>query len=229
MPGKPKPEIEVTECLLRDLLTDQHPDLAELPLTKIDSGWDNEIYRLGRDLVVRIPRRQLAAQLAENEHTWLPVLASRLPISIPAPKRLGKPSEQFPWAWSIVPWFEGQSADEAVVAPTQADRLARFLQALHQPAPSDAPSNPVRGVPLTVQHEKTVARLSRLAAETGLETKALVNVWEVGLSAPESNERLWLHGDLHAQNIIVVDGRISAVIDWGDVCGGDPAIDLSVG
>lgn len=226
--GKPAAEVDIDKALIRRLLTDQHPDLATLRLEPLDSGWDNEIYRLGDACTVRIPRRQIAANLLVNEQTWLPELAPRLPIAVPSPLRTGAPTEYYPWSWSVFPWFEGESADLAPPAATEAERFADFLLALHQQAPANAPDNPVRGVPLRVREANTLERLARVREKTDLITPALEGIWEEALAAPDNEQSRWLHGDLHAQNVLVDEtGAISAVIDWGDITAGDVATDLA--
>src|SRR4051794_4338284 len=133
----PAAEVEVDEDLVRSLLMSQHPDLAELPLTYFKAGWDNVLWRLGHDLQVRLPRRYAAAWLTLHEQRWLPQLAPLLPLPVPSPVRIGSPTAEYPWAWSVVPWLDGEPGDAVVTvdaAPTAAC-LGRFLAILHQPAP----------------------------------------------------------------------------------------------
>ena len=194
--AKPPAEVPIDRALVRALLKEQHRDLANLPLNELGEGWDNRLFRLGDDFAVRLPRRAVAAPLIEHEQRWLSHLAPRLPL--PVPLRIGRPGCGFPWQWSVVPWLPGQSA---LVKPPQdptetAIALGRFVRALHQPAPDDAPHNPFRGVPLA--------------------------------APPWSEPAVWLHGDLHPRNLLVRDGRLAAVIDFGDMTAGDPATDLSV-
>jgi aminoglycoside phosphotransferase (APT) family kinase protein len=225
----PAAEVDVDEDLVHALLAAQHPDLAPRPLRLLAHGWDNVSYRLGTDLVVRLPRREVAAVLMEHEQRWLPVLAPRLPLPIPAPVRIGRPQGTYPWSWSVVPWRPGQIAAATTIADPAAEarRLGAFTTALHQPAPADAPVNPVRGGPL---RERTFAfeeRLERLAAV--VDTAGAQDRWDESLAAaPWSGPRVWLHGDLHTANLLVEDGVLSAVIDFGDITGGDPATDLAV-
>jgi aminoglycoside phosphotransferase (APT) family kinase protein len=226
--GRPDAEVHIDEALIRRLLTDQHPDLATLQPTPLDSGWDNEIYRLGDAFTVRMPRRQIAANLLVNEQTWLPELAPRLPIAVPSPVRTGTATDYYPWRWSVLPWFEGESADLAPPATADAERFADFLLALHHEAPANAPYNPVRGVPLRVRENNTQERLIRVREKTDLITAALEEIWGKALAAPGNDRPRWLHGDLHAQNVLVDgNGTISAVIDWGDITAGDVATDLA--
>ena len=243
----PAAEVDITDRLVRTLLVAQHRDLADLPLTPLAFGWDNAIFRLGDELLVRLPRRQLGADLVEHEHRWLPGLASILPIPIPAPVRLGVPGSGFPWRWSVCPYFDGEVAADVTLADPRLDaqRLGEFVAALHRPAPADAPVNEFRrGKPIAefipriesnlaqldpaadpdsldnVRPESDPARTFLDAARAALAELADVTEWD--------GPALWVHGDLHSANIVVADGAIAAVIDFGDITSGDPAVDLAV-
>lgn len=227
---RPSAEVDIDERLVRVLLEDQCPDLAHLPIVSLGAGWDNAIYRLGAALVVRLPRRALAAALVEHELRWLPVLAPGLPLPIPAPVRAGRPGAGYPWAWSVVPWLPGTIAEEARLARRSeaATALGRFVAALHRPAPADAPANPFRGVPLADRSEVVLERIDLL--RDLIDAPAVRARWEDLAATPRwDGPRLWLHGDLHTANILVENGLISAVIDFGDLTAGDPATDLSLG
>jgi aminoglycoside phosphotransferase (APT) family kinase protein len=227
-------EVDVTDELVQRLLLEQHPDLAVGVLTRVANGWDNVIFRLDdlgdAALTVRVPRRQLGADLVANEHRWLPELAPRLPIAIPAPVRFGEPSGDYPWKWSVCPWFDGDVA--ADVAPRdltlEAQRLGSFLGALHVPAPPDAPHNAYRCGPVTEPRPRFESALDRLDAL--IDGPRVRMRWEelVGVEA-WNGEPLWLHGDLHTANVIVQDGEVTAVIDLGDLTAGDPAVDFAIG
>jgi len=225
----PAAEVSVSPELVRALLAAQQPDLAHLPVRLIAHGWDNFMYRLGDELAVRLPRRAAAARLIVHEQRWLPVVAPRLPLPVPAPVRAGRPAPGYPWPWSIVPFLPGQlaarepSADPAVAAAS----LGRFLAALHVPAPEDAPVNRNRGVPLA---ERTAVVTQNLGMVGDMVDRgAAVRAWQAALATPAwGGAPVWLHGDLHPANILVHRGRISAVIDFGDITAGDPAADLSV-
>ncbi len=225
--GTPEAEIDVDTDLARTLLERQHPDLAEMPLALAGEGWDNAMVRVGDGLVMRIPRRAAAAKLIEHEQRWLPVLASMLPVDVPAPVRVGQGDAAHPWRWSIVPWFEGQTANIAPLADEEAERLGALLAALHVAAPADAPFNPVRGVPLAARRDAVEERLARLAERVECVDEAVGRVWRDALAAPVDTVRTWLHGDLHPRNVLVTDGRLRAVIDWGDLAAGDRATDLA--
>jgi aminoglycoside phosphotransferase (APT) family kinase protein len=228
------PEPEITAELIQDLLIDQHPDLAGLPLTLGARGWDNQLWRLGSHLAVRLPwATQTADALLLKEHAWLPALAPSLPLPVPVPQRLGQPSERFPRPWIITTWVPGEPADRAPATrgAQAADALAAFLTALHQPAPAGAPHGRNRGGPLDGHAEGFT---NQLATATGLgripDPDAVRAVWYDAVTAPGwAGPALWLHGDLHPANVLTADGTFCGVIDFGDMCAGDPAHDLAAG
>lgn len=224
----PAAEVPVSVELVRRLLGEQHPDLAGLPVEVLANGWDNLVCRLGEQLLVRLPRRATAAELVAHEQRWLPELAGRLTLPVPAPVRAGRPTAEYPWSWSVVPFLPGLIAaraepDDPLAA---AAALGGFLDALHTPAPSRAPVNAVRGIPLAGRAEGVLTGLAQVGPA---DRATALRVWETAAAAPAwDGPPLWLHGDLHPANILVDRGRISAVIDFGDLTSGDPATDLSV-
>jgi aminoglycoside phosphotransferase (APT) family kinase protein len=227
--SKPSAEIAIDRALVRALIEEQHPDLAHLSLVDAGEGWDNRLFRLGDDLAVRLPRRALSAVLIGNEQRWLPDLSRQLPLPVPAPRRIGRPNEHFPWPWSITPWFPGATAlQHPPQDPEETARaLGQFLRALHHPAPVDAPLNPWRSVPLG---QRASSFLEYLQALEGVaDQHSVLALWKLAVAAPQwAGPPTWIHGDLHPGNL-VVDGRgLSAVIDFGDLASGDPATDLSV-
>ena len=225
----PAADVEVSADLVRRLLADQHPDLARLPVEFLANGWDNELYRVGDGLVARLPRRALGAQIITNEQRWLPGLAPRLPLPIPSPERTGVPACGYPYCWSVVPYLPGVPAAQASSFDPAAAAAAvgGFLGALHVPAPADAPANPFRGVPLAERASTFAANLALLAGQ--VDRDAVLRAWVAALTAPGyDGPPVWLHGDLHPANILVNDGQVSGVIDFGDITAGDPASDLSV-
>lgn len=244
--GTPAADLVVTPELVRSLVLAHHPDLAELPLAEAVTGWDNVIFRLGDELAVRLPRRRAAAELIEHEQRWLPVLAPRLGLPVPVPVRTGPPTPEYPFRWSIVPWFDGEPGDLAPPVAMQATVVGRFLRALHTPAPPDAPVNPYRGIPLAGRLPGIDERLQAIAVARGgagvlrrpdagvlgellrtIDTEALSRLAHDAADAPGNRVPVWLHGDLHPRNLLVRDGRVVAVLDWGDVTSGDPATDLA--
>jgi aminoglycoside phosphotransferase (APT) family kinase protein len=224
----PAAEIRIDKALVHRLIVEQHPDLASLDVVAFSSGWDNEMFRLGDDYVVRLPRRQAAAELVLHEQRWLPVLAPRLPLRIPAPIRVGGTNEEYPWAWSILPWFPGVNVAKSDTFDVDANVriLSSFLCALHQPAPDDAPINPYRGQPLRERNDVTVKRLDAVAEM--VDHNRLLQIWNAAMAIPDwDGPPIWLHGDLHPANVLVEDGRITTIVDFGDIASGDPASDLS--
>lgn len=225
-------ENEITADLIAGLLREQHPDLAGLPLTFGARGWGNQLWRLGDDLAVRLPSfTQDAGELLLKEHALLPAMAPRLPLPIPVPQRLGQPSERFPRHWIVTTWVAGEPADRAPATrgAEAADTLAAFLAALHQPAPDDAPvARDRRGRPLGDIVEG-FARFLKEATDRGLisDPGAVREVWDDALAAPDwTGPALWLHADLHPANLLTADGNFCGVVDFGDMCAGDPACDL---
>lgn len=233
MPIIPAAEVEITAELVRGLVSAQAPALlrGRDRMRRAAAGWDSEMWRLGDDLVVRLPRRAAAAPLIRHEQEALPAIAQRLAatgVAVPAPVFAGEPSEQFPWPWSVAPWFEG----DAVIGTPRPARtawaatLAHALVALHADAPPTAPRNPVRGVPLAERDESVRARMS--AASADLRAVA-VRRWEAALAAsPWTSAPVWIHGDLHTGNLVARDVELRAIVDFGDVTSGDPAYDLAV-
>jgi aminoglycoside phosphotransferase (APT) family kinase protein len=225
--AEPPSEVEVTLALARALLGDQHPDLADLPITPAEDGWDNVMLRLGEDLALRLPRRKAGARLILTEQTWLPVVAPGLPLPAPIPLRTGLPGRGYPYHWSVVPWFDGTPCDLAPPGPDEGAALAGFLRALHRPAPDDAPANPFRGVPLAERAAAFEAQFAEAGRRSGGPGPHLRELWSAALAAPIDAPRSWFHGDLHGRNVLVKDGRFAAVIDWGDMAAGDAACDLA--
>lgn len=224
--GTPAADIEIDCQLVGRLLRSQHPDIARLPIRPLDAGWDNAMFRLGDSLAVRLPKRRAAAELIEHEQLWLPQLADRLSLPVPNPNRVGKPSADYPWNWSVLPWIEGVAADLAE-SVGQAERFALFLRSLHTPAPANAPANPFRDCPLATKATDLATRFHRLETATDLVAPAIKEIFARAVLAPVDIEQTWIHGDLHPRNILIDRKEISGIIDWGDVTAGDAATDLA--
>ncbi|MHC6221203.1 aminoglycoside phosphotransferase family protein [Arthrobacter sp. MMS24-S77] len=226
----PQAELDVTAGLVRSLLKEQLPAFSDLPLKLVANGWDNVIYRLGEDWAVRLPRREAAAQLVLHEQQYVQTYARRSPVPLPSPVHSGRPSADYPWHWSVTPWLPGISAALVPQATRNAaaEDMAAFLTAIHVPAPPDAPVNPFRGVPLETRSGAVLDRLN--ASGRYLEAPRLRELWSGACSVPPwDGPRLWLHGDLHPANVLLrPDGRLAAVLDFGDLGAGDPAVDLAV-
>jgi aminoglycoside phosphotransferase (APT) family kinase protein len=217
----PPAEVHVDVDLAAALVAAQHPHFMTGPVSLVDEGWDNFTYRVGSEYAVRIPRRRVAVDLLLNEQKWLPVVAPWLPVAVPLPVGLGVPSDLFPWPWSVVVWIPGTTAEDAPLAPEQATHFADTLRALHRTAPDDAPFNPFRGVPLETRRDVVEERLARL------DLRDLAVLWRRALEAAPAEDAVWLHGDLHPRNVLVRDGALAGVIDWGDMTAGDVATDLA--
>ncbi len=227
-------EVDTDERLVRRLLEAQFPYWADLPIESVtSSGTDNALYRLGDELVVRLPRIHWAVGQVEKEHEWLPRLAPLLPLEIPRPIARGTPAENYPWAWSVYSWLEGENATvERITDPSQAARdLARFVAALQRVDPTGGPPpqqyNSFRGDPLETRDVDTRAAIATLSGTFA--AVALTEAWEAALGAPSwQGSPVWIHGDLQSGNLLALDGRLSAVIDFGCLGVGDPACDLQV-
>ncbi len=225
--GTPVAEFEFDSAFISKLLESQHSDLAHLPLRETGNGWDNAMFRLGGDLAVRLPRRAAAANLIVHEQRWLPQLARRLSLPVPTPLRVGMPAFAYPWHWSVVPWLPGETANQCEMRSSEGKRLGNFLRSLHIPAPIDAPSNAVRGGPLRDRAPAVEERMQRLAANTEFITDQVRQIWSEAVELPIDVPPTWLHGDLHPRNVLIEAGRITGIIDWGDITSGDPATDLA--
>jgi len=224
--------VEITADLIASLLREQHPDLADLPLSLGALGWDNQLWRLGDDLAVRLPwATDDADDLLLKELSLLPDLSLRLPLPIPVPTRLGRPSVLFPRSWIVTTWVPGEPADRtpALDGDAAADSLAAFLSALHEPAPQSAPvGRHGRGQSLRASGEG-VAHFLKLATERGLiaNPEIVREAWEDAAGATDwTGPATWIHADLHPANVLIHDGSFCGVIDFGDLCAGDPACDL---
>ncbi len=236
-PGKMNEgEIDIDVPLVRRLLASQFPRWSNLQVERVPStGTDNAIFRLGPDMSVRLPRIHWAVELVDKEYKWLPRLAPRLPLAIPIPLAKGAPAEGYPWPWAVYRWLEGENATIVRIAdlPQAAADLAQFITALQEIDPTGGPEagprNFYRGVPLANLDRRIRALITSL--DGILEPRELTDVtaaWEAAVGAPEwTGPSVWVHGDLHSHNLLAVDGRLSAVIDFGCLGVGDPACDLA--
>jgi aminoglycoside phosphotransferase (APT) family kinase protein len=226
----PPAEVEISAELIEALLQEQFPELAG-EVRIVASGWDNVIARRGPDLCVRMPRRALSAPLVQHEAHWLPRLAPGLAVDVPTAVAVGEPGLGYPWRWLVCPWFEGRLLAEAAVGDRTlvASQLGAFVSVLHQPAPEDAPRSPWRGIPLTDVEPRVTERLEQVPAR---DAATLAAVWSRCVDASShTGPPVWLHGDLHPLNVLAHPGAppsLRAVLDWGDLCCGDPAADLAI-
>ena len=216
-------------ALVRRLLAGQFPQWAELPIERVVSaGTSNALYRLGEDLVVRLPRIHWAAGSGEKDFDWLPRLAPLLPVAVPMPLAKGSPAEGYPWDWGVYTWLEGENPTVGhTTDPGALTRdLVEFVDALHQVDLADGPPTH-RGASLEGQDESARAALGAL--EGMIDTDAATAAWDEALGAPEwSGPPVWIHGDLLPGNVLLEGGRLTGVIDWSLLGIGDPACDLIV-
>jgi len=223
----PPASVHVTDALVRELVGAHCPQWRDRAVSKLGEGFDNVLFSLGEDLVVRLPRHTTGAALLRNEQTWLPDLASRLALPVPEPLYLGEAGSLFPFPWSVVSRINGESGDHSCLASSRdnVERVGAFWRSLHVAAPPHAPRNPLRGIPLAHRASDFERRWREHTASPY--DAALRRVWDDGLSArPFSGDPLWIHGDLHPANIIGRGGDIVGIIDFGDLTSGDPAGDL---
>ena len=222
-------EIRTDSDLVRRLLAGQFPHWAELRIEPVDSyGTDHDIYRLGDDLAARLPRIGWATDQGAKEAAWLPRLAPHLPLAVPVQLAAGSPAEGYPYEWFVYEWLPGASAAESVGDLERvAVDLAAFIRALRDVDTTGAHprERQDRGAPLSELDEDVRQSIAELGER--IDGGAAVRSWEQSLSAaPWEGEEVWVHGDLLPGNLLVVDGRLSAVIDFGGLNVGDPACDL---
>lgn len=226
----------IDAALAQRLIATQFPQWAHLPVKPVDvGGWDNRTFHLGDTMSIRLPSAQCYADKVEKEQTWLPRLSPYLSIAIPQPIALGKPSAEYPWHWSIYRWIEGASAnllsDNDLNLPLIAKDLAQFLHELHAIDATGVPlvggpHNFYRGDSTKVYDAQTREALAQL--EGIIDTRAATDLWDKAISSEWHKKSVWIHGDLSAGNILIKDGRLAAVIDFGGMGIGDPACDLVI-
>jgi aminoglycoside phosphotransferase (APT) family kinase protein len=222
-------EVDTDVDLVRRLLATQFPQWAELSIDPVVSyGTDHDIYRLGDHLAARLPRIAWATKQAAKEAEWLPKLASHLPLAIPVQLAMGQPAEGYPFEWSVYEWLPGENANETIADLDQAAvDLAAFVAALRGVDATDAHPRPFgsRGAPLAELDKNVRRAISELGDR--IDAAAAVRSWEESLSASAwDGADVWVHGDLLPGNLLVIDRRLSAVIDFGGLNVGDPACDL---
>ena len=224
--------IVISTQQVRALIAGQFPQWAALDVRPVElSGWDNRSFRLGEDMLVRLPSAGRYVAQVEKEHRWLPVLASFLPLPIPEPLALGKPGEDYPFCWSVYGWLEGEPLARHlghIDLPTIAVDVAAFLKTLHGIDASDGPlageHNFHRGGSLAVYDGEARAAAAHLDDE--IDRALAMEIWQLALSSRWQRPGVWVHGDIAEGNLLVKDGRLSAVIDFGSSGVGDPSSDL---
>ncbi len=221
----------IDSALAQRLIAKQFPQWQELPVNPvIPGGWDNRSFRLGDEMLIRLPSRQEYAAQVEKEQQWLPRLAPFLPLEIPKPLAMGKPDEGYPWNWSIYRWIEGEpvSLTASVNLVELANSLAEFLNALHKidtrGGPRAGAHSFYRGGSLKVYDTEMRQALELIQINAPKATE----IWEKALSTRWQGAAVWVHGDVSAGNLLLKEGKLSAVIDFGQLAVGDPACDLVI-
>ncbi|MEV0800828.1 aminoglycoside phosphotransferase family protein [Kribbella sp. NPDC050281] len=230
----PVPErIDVEAAQVRRLVEEQFPQWAGLPVHPVaNGGWDNRTFHLGTDMVVRIPSASEYAQAVEKEHRWLPALAPQLPLPIPVPLAKGKPSAEYPHSWSIYQWLDGVTATaDRIADPVRfALDLAGFLDALQSIDATDGPQpgihNWFRGGTLRTYDKNTQSALGEMDGHIDVELAR--EIWANALDARWDGADRWFHGDVAEGNLLLDNGQLAAVIDFGTCGVGDPACDLAI-
>ena len=227
-------ELTVDEGLARRLLEEQFPDLASLPIVPLGAGWDNTVYTVGQDWVFRFPRREVVLPGFRLEIDFLPKLAPLLPFAIPVPERIGEPSDAFPWPFFGALKLPGVELGDAPETDreTLAVDLARFLTTLHRDEAVQAvgrplPENWTRRADMKLRVPYVLDKLAELDAlwRAPARVRALL---EDARSLPPPRPKAVCHGDFHFRHVLVDDGRMCGVIDWIDLCRGEPALDLQI-
>jgi aminoglycoside phosphotransferase (APT) family kinase protein len=226
-------EVDIDISLVSRLIAAQFPQWAKLSVRPVEfSGWDNRTFHLGERMTVRLPSAAEYAEQVEKEHRWLPRFAPQLPLAIPVPLAMGFPGSGYPWHWSVYEWIPGENSTIEAIEDSKefAKSLAGFLIALQAmetvEGPQPAQHNFFRGGSLSVYDEETRQAIEVLGDE--IDSSAANEVWERALGTKWCNPPVWVHGDVSAGNLLVEDGRLSAVIDFGCSAVGDPACDLSI-
>jgi aminoglycoside phosphotransferase (APT) family kinase protein len=225
--------VNIDAALARRLVDRQFPQWAELPIARVAlDGWDNRTFRLGSELSVRLPSGPWYAKQVAKEQRWLPELAPRLPLPIPAPVAQGVPDGGYPYPWSVYRWLEGEPAATARVTDPGAfaTALARFLNALYgldgSGGPEPGEHNFFRGGPLATYEEEALAAIDALGTE--IPREQALRVWSAAMATTWDRAPVWVHGDVAAGNLLVRGGALSAVIDFGSSGVGDPACDVVI-
>jgi aminoglycoside phosphotransferase (APT) family kinase protein len=213
------------------LVAAQFPQWADLPVAPVAlDGWDNTTFRLGDELCVRLPSAAGYVAQVEKEHRWLPTIGRQLPLRIPEPVAIGRPSDAFPRPWSIYRWIDGEPASAGQISDLTefAIDLGGFLAALYAIDATGGPpagrDNFFRGGPVGTYNPETRAAIQILADE--IDAEAATEVWQEALASAWDRSPVWVHGDVAPSNLLVAQGRLRAVIDFGCAGVGDPACDL---
>lgn len=224
---------QIDEALVRALVAEQFPHWANLPVRQLPrSGWDNRTFHLGKDMVARLPSASSYEAQIHREHRWLPYLRPHLSLPIPEPLAMGGPGCGYPWAWSVYRWIPGESAAERAPDDVRefVQSLGDFLNSLRAaPAvagPVPGPENFFRGGSLAVYDQQFHEAMRVLDGRINI--AAAIEAWESAAYSNWNGLPVWVHGDIALGNLLLSEGRLAAVIDFGQLCVGDPACDLAI-
>jgi aminoglycoside phosphotransferase (APT) family kinase protein len=222
---------DITPAVAARLVATQFPQWADLPVVPVAlDGWDNTTFRLGDELAVRLPSADAYVAQVEKEHRWLPVLAAHLPLPIPEPVAMGRPGDGFSRPWSIYRWIAGEHTrvDRIANLSVFAADLAEFLAALYAidatGGPTPGSHNFFRGGPVDTYDAQSRESIRRLADE--IDPEAATDVWDAALASTWHRAPVWVHGDVTGSNLLLEEGALRAVVDFGCAAVGDPACDL---
>lgn len=226
-------KFELSEDVVRALIKSQFPQWYDMSLTPVPHrGWDNYTFRLGSKLLLRFPSADPYKDQVDKEQHWLPILASKLPLAVPEPVALGMPGEGYPWKWSVYRWLEGETvaSQKGVNKLVLAAHLGRFLRALQG---LDVTGGPVagrhsfhRGEHIKAYHDEFKWALEELTGRVNVEE--IEAIWRRGMATEWQGGPVWVHGDISPGNLLIYDGKLTAVIDFGQLNIGDPACDLGI-
>ena len=226
-------QLTIDDNLVRRLVATQFPQWKDFGVRPVmTSGWDNRTFHLGEHMIVRMPSAADYALQVEKEHRWLPKLSCLLPLPIPKPLAMGEPGEGYPWHWSIYGWLEGKTVSRERITdlPQFAIALAEFLVALQRcdatGGPLAGPHNFYRGGSLAIYDGETRQAIATLGNK--IDVDAVTTVWNDALASRWQEAPVWVHGDVAVGNLLVTEGTLSAVIDFGCLGVGDPACDLAI-
>jgi aminoglycoside phosphotransferase (APT) family kinase protein len=230
-------EVVVDEELVHALLAEQFPELDGSSARLLGEGWDNSVWVVEERWAFRFPRRDIAIPGVQRELIVLPALAPLLPTPIPVPRFVGEPSDRFPWPFFGAELLSGVEPCDAELSDDDRERLGselgRFLRVLHSEATlarvdprSELPDDPIRRADMAFRVTRTRERLTELPFDVWRPPARVAEILAEAERLPPSVRRVLTHGDLHVRHLLVVGGGVTGVIDWGDLCRSDPAIDL---
>jgi len=225
--------LNINVQLVKKLIAAQFPHWAHLEVRPVEiDGNDNRTFHLGNEMSVRLPSHQRYANHVVVEHEWLLKLSKDLPLPIPVPVGKGKPSKEYPWPWTVNNWIPGEiaSCERTLDCVDFAKDLANFLNALQAIDSTNAPvpgrDNFFRGGKLSVYNNETRENIDALSDV--IDTDVATMIWDAALEERWDRPSVWVHGDIAVGNLLLQGGKLSAVIDFGQLAAGDPSCDTAI-